>query len=120
MKRCLVLLLLLVAAACGRTSDDAAVPAPPVETVPILSGAQAYQQVCADCHEEGLNGAPQTGNREDWEGRSQLWQSVLFEHAQDGYLKMPARGGESSLDDLEVTKAAEYMLSITYPETRRN
>jgi cytochrome c5 len=41
---------------------------------------------------------------------------VLFEHARTGFGEMPAGGGESTLDDAAVTKAAEYMMSLTYPD----
>jgi len=81
-----------------------------------LSGQQAYEQVCAACHEEGLEGAPKTGDKEAWAGRSWLWESVLFEHARSGFEEMPAKGGDETLDDDTVTKAAEYMMSLTYPD----
>jgi cytochrome c5 len=29
---------------------------------------------------------------------------------------MPARGGEPALTDLDVSRAVEYMLLVTYPE----
>jgi cytochrome c5 len=58
-------------------------------------------------------GAPLTGQPEYWAGRSRLWQAVLFRHAEQGYVKMPARGGDESLTDREVQAAAEYMLAVT-------
>ena len=85
-----------------------------------LTGKQAYEQVCAGCHEEGLNGAPRTGDQAAWDERSWLWEAVLFEHARTGYGDMPAKGGAEELDDATVTKAAEYMLTLTYPETHRD
>ena len=79
-------------------------------------GYHTYKQVCARCHDSGLDGAPVTGRRDDWRERSQLWQAVLFRHAEQGYLQMPPRGGDETLGDDEVKAAAEYMLSITHPE----
>jgi cytochrome c5 len=81
-----------------------------------LSGEQAYEQVCAGCHEEGLEGAPRTGDQGAWAGRSWLWETVLFEHARSGFGDMPAKGGDESLDEDTVTKAAEHMMSLTYPD----
>jgi cytochrome c5 len=81
-----------------------------------LSGEEAYEQVCASCHEEGLEGAPKTGDQDAWAGRSWLWETVLFEHARSGFEGMPAKGGDQSLDDDTVTKAAEHMMSLTYPD----
>ncbi|MDH3546240.1 MAG: c-type cytochrome [Gammaproteobacteria bacterium] len=80
------------------------------------SGKQVYDEVCSGCHAEGLDGAPKMGDPESWAGRSQLWTSVLFEHAITGYRDMPAKGGIESLDEAAVTRAAEYMLRATFPD----
>jgi len=45
---------------------------------------------------------------------------VLFEHANNGYYQMPAKGGAEALDDATVARAAEYMLTLTYPDTPRD
>jgi len=115
MKRFIVLLLLSsTLLGCGQKDpvDAMAVNAEP----PAMTGRQAYERVCAQCHEQGLDGAPKTGDRDAWVGRSWLWDAVLFEHARAGYEEMPAKGGDATLDDVIVTKAAEYMMSITYPD----
>jgi len=82
----------------------------------LATGKKAYEQACASCHDEGLDGAPAIGDEEAWSDRSPLWSAVLFEHSKTGYLKMPARGDHEDLTDKSVEAAAEYMLSITYPE----
>ena len=114
----LSLTLAVTLAACGQADQGNSVP----ETTESawLAGKDAYDEICAGCHDEGLDGAPKTGVREDWEGKSWLWEAVLFEHARDGYGKMPAKGGEMELDEATVTKAAEYMLNLTFPETPRD
>ncbi len=126
MKRIIVsLFLVLMLAGCGqKDSGELVLTEPDAErsVAPdgdLLAGQQAYEEVCAGCHEEGLDGAPRTGNRDDWDGRSQLWEAVLFEHARSGYKNMPAKGGEATLDEVTVTKAAEYMMTLTYPERPR-
>lgn len=83
-------------------------------------GERTYDEVCASCHEDGENGAPRTGVREDWEDRSQMWQAVLFNHAKAGYLDMPGKGGQPDLSDEAVEAAAEYMLGRTFPELPRD
>ena len=119
MNRCvLVVTLAVTLAACSSNGQNNTVRSEVTSTWQI--GRQAYDTICAGCHEEGLNGAPRTGDREAWEGRSWLWEAVLFEHAKDGYGGMPAKGGDSTVDDATVTKAAEFMLKMTYPETRRD
>ena len=79
-------------------------------------GAKAYAKNCAECHDNGMFGAPVTGRPADWEDRSHLWEAVLFEHARMGYLKMPAKGGNAEMTDYSVEAAAEYMLTITHPD----
>jgi cytochrome c5 len=89
-------------------------------TEPELSGLDAYNKVCARCHETGVDGAPVTGNPADWENRSDLWQAVLMEHANAGYLGMPAKGGEDALSDWTINAATQYMLEITFPNRSRD
>ena len=83
-------------------------------------GKAIYEKTCGTCHETGVDGAPITGQAEDWEHRSGLWEAVLFEHANKGYLKMPAKGGDKSPTENEVDLAADYMLTITHPDLPRD
>ena len=117
----ILLIAPLMLAGCNQAGDDAAPSTAPDDFEPTdssvqLTGKQAYEKVCAECHDEGLDGAPKTGDQEARAGRSWLWEAVLFEHAKDGYLSMPAKGGEESLDDAAVEMAAEYMLTKTFPD----
>jgi len=124
MTRCTLSLFLpvLMLTGCGeKDTAEPALPEPEFEETMApksanLTGQQAYEEICAGCHEEGLDGAPRTGDRDAWDGLSQLWEAVLFEHARSGYEDMPAKGGEAALDEVTVTKAAEYMMTLTYPE----
>ncbi len=45
-----------------------------------------------------------------------MWEAVLFEHADKGWLAMPARGGDPDLESADVEVAAEYMLHLTFPK----
>ena len=82
----------------------------------LKEGREAYAATCASCHETGTGGAPKTGSIADWQDRSNLWEAVLFEHAEKGYLSMPAKGGNENASEYDVEAAAEYMLTITHPE----
>lgn len=112
-----VLALCLIAGACERSSE---VGMPPADAGLLeseqLSGRAAYEMVCASCHESGKDGAPRTGNVDDWSDRSPHWEAVLAEHAKDGYLSMPAKGGTPELRDAVVSRATEYMLLQAYPD----
>ncbi len=104
--------------------DHAQSARPTAESVTVgqtqteISGEAAYNTACASCHETGLNGAPVAGDPNAWSGRSQLWEAVLFDHAKNGYMEMPGKGGNPDLSDQVVAAAAEYMLLITYPDRR--
>jgi cytochrome c5 len=113
MNRSLQALLLLgcIAACSPPPADPATGP-----DKDLLEGQRAYEHVCAGCHEEGKDGAPVTGDREAWAERSPLWAAVLEEHAKDGYLDMPARGGDTNLSDEEVRAAVDHMMILTHPE----
>ncbi len=83
-------------------------------------GQRVYAVACAPCHDTGAGGAPVTTRPDDWPGRSALWEAVLFEHVKQGYLEMPARGGEPGLTDYDVEAAAEYMLNLSHPALPRD
>lgn len=112
----------LALAACAH---DAAPPdplAPPAadSLSTAIDGEAAYVEHCAGCHETGMLGAPREGEPEEWQGRSNLWQAVLMDHAKTGFFEMPARGGKSDLPDEVVNAAAEYMLEVTFPDRQQD
>ncbi|PLW69237.1 c-type cytochrome [Pseudohalioglobus lutimaris] len=82
----------------------------------LEDGKRTYEKICAGCHQTGVEGAPVVGKADDWDQRSSLWDAVLVEHAQNGYLKMPAHGNADYTTDYDVGAAAEYMLTLTHPE----
>ena len=109
-------LLTVLLAGCGSSEAPPAVVSATPENASPLPGKAEYERACAGCHETGKDGAPVTGDRDTWAGRSPLWEAVLYEHATKGYFDMPPMGGAAELTEREVEIAAEYMLSITYPE----
>ncbi len=74
-------------------------------------GNKVYQTVCAACHGAGLMGAPKPGDKAGWKQRLAQGLSTLHEHAIKGIRAMPAKGGNPSLSDPEVSAAVDYMLS---------
>lgn len=121
----LVIAMLAVAACSGETSDSTSGPAagagqgadaPSWREERAALGRETYRVACASCHDTGDGGAPVIGKREDWSGRSEMWQAVLFEHAKSGYLEMPGKGGQEQLRDEAVEAATEYMMEQTFPE----
>ena len=114
-QKALLLATGLVLVSCAHNAEE-----PPairgVGAASMIDGEAAYTEHCAGCHETGMLGAPREGQPQEWEGRSDLWQAVLMEHAKTGYFEMPARGGKTDLPDEVVAAAAEYMLEMTFPD----
>ena len=79
-------------------------------------GRDTYIAACAACHDEATGGVPALGDAEAWSARSPLWESVLKEHAKNGYLQMPAKGGYTALSDEAVAAAVEYLVTRSQPD----
>jgi cytochrome c5 len=73
------------------------------------TGKQVYDEVCAGCHASGALGAPRFENAGDWSRRIAQGYDTLLTHAIKGINKMPARGGDPDLSDLEVARAMVHM-----------
>ncbi len=78
-------------------------------------GKSTYDSVCFACHAQGIAGAPKYGDVAAWETRAAQGHDTLVQHALNGYTgqagMMPARGGNPTLTDAQVTAAVEYMLA---------
>lgn len=89
---------------------DPASPAADAE----LSGEAVYAASCAACHTAGIAGAPRIDDAAEWQKRRAQGLDVLMSHAINGFQGasglMPARGGNASLTDEQVTAAVEYIL----------
>lgn len=75
------------------------------------SGKQVVESVCISCHGSGKDGAPRIGNTEDWSKHANQGLEKLTQNAISGVRKMPAHGGQTSLTDLEMSRAIAYMVS---------
>lgn len=118
-RRVLMLAAVLLLTACANDAANRSEPdtgLSPGGEPAAVDGARAYDDYCAGCHETGMLGAPIVGETSEWATRSQLWDAVLFDHAQTGYLEMPAKGGRMDLPDDIVKAAAEFMLKVTFPD----
>ncbi|MCX7672314.1 MAG: c-type cytochrome [Thiobacillaceae bacterium] len=73
------------------------------------TGEQVYNEVCAACHASGALGAPKYKDAAAWGKRIAQGYDTLLTHAIKGFHKMPARGGDPDLTDLEVARAMVYM-----------
>lgn len=72
------------------------------------SGEEVYQAVCASCHGSGVLEAPKL-EKAAWSDRVAKGLKGLMDSAINGLNQMPARGGDPSLSDEELTSAVHYM-----------
>jgi cytochrome c5 len=76
------------------------------------TGQAVVQEVCANCHATGKDGAPKIGDVTAWTQHSKNGLIKLTENAIAGIGKMPAHGGQSNLSDLEISRAVAFMVSF--------
>lgn len=74
------------------------------------------QDYCADCHETGVDGAPEIGDLDAWIPRIKRARGfdALVRSAIHGHGAMPARGGVADLTDSEIRTAILYMYNPDY------
>ncbi len=73
------------------------------------TGEQVYNEVCGNCHGAGALASPKHKDAGAWAPRIAKGWDTLLEHGLKGFNKMPARGGEPDLSDLEVARAIAFM-----------
>lgn len=73
------------------------------------SGEVVYAEVCSGCHDSGALGSPKFKEKADWGKRIGQGYETLLDHALKGFNKMPARGGDPDLSDIEVARGIVHM-----------
>jgi cytochrome c5 len=73
------------------------------------SGKEVYQEVCAACHGQKFDKAPQLGDRQAWAPLIEEGQHVVTAHGWVGVRNMPPRGGKNDLELKEFARAVAYM-----------
>lgn len=78
-----------------------------------LEGTVIYEKLCGACHNSGAGGAPLM-QQAVWTPRIAQGMDTLVKHAIEGYQGqagiMPARGGNPSLTDEQVTVTVQWMV----------
>ncbi|WGZ94173.1 MAG: c-type cytochrome [Candidatus Thiothrix putei] len=73
------------------------------------SGEAVYTAVCTSCHAAGVLGAPKIDDKAAWVPRVANGLDGLMKNAINGLNSMPARGGDPSITDEELSNAIVYM-----------
>ncbi|MEI6639233.1 MAG: cytochrome c5 family protein [Chlorobium sp.] len=96
-------------AAAAPAAADSAAPADPK----LAAGKTIYDANCGACHEAGMMGAPKPGDKAAWSARIAQGVEVMTKKSIDGFTgkagAMPAKGGNASLTNEEITNAVAFM-----------
>ncbi len=100
--------------AAAEAPADAA-PAAAAQADPKLAaGKTVYDASCSGCHGSGMMGAPKPGDKAAWAARIPQGVDAMAKKSIGGFQgkagMMPAKGGNASLTDEEVTNAVGYMV----------
>ena len=83
------------------------------------TGEAVFTAVCTSCHSAGVLGAPKIDDKAAWTPRVQQGLDGLVKNAVNGIRSMPARGGDPTLTDEEITNAVVYMTGKAGHDRRR-
>lgn len=75
----------------------------------LKSGKEVYDATCVTCHAAAVAGAPKFGDKDAWAPYIATGYQAMLDVALNGKGAMPAKGGNTSLTDLEVERAMVYM-----------
>ena len=92
---------LLIAAVAGPLADEAKAP---------RAADAILNQYCNVCHLTGWNGAPLSGDPNDWQPRLTTGFDSLFKNARQGLNTMPPMGTCTDCTDAELEAAIRKML----------
>lgn len=81
----------------------------PNAPVVARSGEEVFNETCTSCHSSGALGAPKVNNKADWAPRIAQGFDQLTANAINGIRKMPPRGGDPDVTDLEMARVVAYM-----------
>jgi cytochrome c5 len=73
------------------------------------SGKKYYDLICSGCHDAGAMGAPELGNREQWEAILEQPRELTRDHVMNGYNAMPERGLCYTCSEAGLMEIVDYM-----------
>jgi cytochrome c5 len=100
------------AAAPGAPAAPAAIAAAapsPAAAGGAANGKSVFDANCSACHATGVAGAPKIGDKAAWAPRLKQGMDTLHQSALKGKGAMPAKGGNGSLSDADVTAAVDFL-----------
>lgn len=99
------------ASATSRARTASPPPANRHAAAKMRSGKAVYAQSCMSCHATGVSGSPRLDDFDAWGPKFNRSRVSLYASVFNGKGAMPPRGGDSSLRDLEIKRAVDYMVA---------
>lgn len=103
--------------AASEAAPAAAAPAAAPADPKLAAGKTVYEGNCGGCHDAGMMGAPKPGDKAAWKDRLPQGVETMAKKSIEGFQgkagMMPAKGGNTSLTDEEVTNAVAYMADLS-------
>ena len=80
-------------------------------SVPVVArtGEQVFNTVCTACHTAGILNAPKIDDKAAWAARAAKGLQGLIASSSTGLNQMPAKGGDPSLTEQELSEAITYI-----------
>lgn len=100
-------------AAAATAAAPAASATSPSTPAVARTGEQVFNTLCTACHTAGILNAPKIDDKAAWEARAAKGLQGLLESSTKGLNQMPAKGGDPSLTEQELTEAITYMVGKT-------
>ncbi|NMW20285.1 MAG: cytochrome c5 family protein [Chlorobiaceae bacterium] len=79
----------------------------------LITGKKNYSSAgCAICHDNAVMGAPKPGDIKSWTSRLDNGWDQIVKHSIMDYKNMPAKGGNSSLSEIDIENIDAYLVSL--------
>ncbi|TAK67059.1 MAG: cytochrome c5 family protein [Betaproteobacteria bacterium] len=76
-------------------------------------GKAIYESTCKVCHDQGVAGAPRTGDNAAWASRIKTGEAALIQSVTKGKGAMPAKAGNAALSDADIKASVQFMTSAS-------
>lgn len=88
-------------------------------TPDLKAGEKMYNELCINCHAEGIHNAPRLGVKNDWLHRLPVGLDTLYQAVIDGPNHMYSKGGSAVESEAMIRSMIAYMMStVTNDETK--
>ena len=112
-------LLVISITGCGPSGTDSAaeLEMPRFDDPELAEGRSVWMGTCRACHLLGIAGAPAVTDHANWKPRIAKGMQALYQgpihgiKGEDGKYRMPPRAGNDRLSDIQIRRAADYMVA---------